>query len=104
MHGVPRRPAGGHLGFLSCSRGEFVADFAISCMILFFSVQIHPSCIDGFCGRAFMRLALGEETECVADVAVACDLDLDNVVSHVHALPDEAKKLLLFWIGEDPVS
>ena len=46
-----------------------------------------------------MRLALGEEADCIADITIACDLDIANVIVHINALPEEAKKLLLFWIG-----
>jgi len=63
-------------------------------------LQVNSSCVEGLCGRAFMRLALGDENDCVNDVAVACDLDLYTVIAHIHALPVEAKKLLLFWIGK----
>jgi len=55
--------------------------------------------VDARCGRAFMHLALGEENDCVSDITIACDLELENVVAHIDALPEEAKKLLLFWIG-----
>lgn len=66
--------------------------------------QVNSSCVEGLCGRAFMRLALGDETDCVNDLTVASDLDLYTVVAHIHALPNEAKKLLLFWIGEKLLS
>lgn len=46
-----------------------------------------------------MRLALGHETDCVNDVTIACGIDTDNVLTHIQALPEEARKLLLFWIG-----
>ncbi|CAK8698309.1 unnamed protein product [Clavelina lepadiformis] len=62
------------------------------------AVEINSSCVEGLCGRAFMRLALGDETECVNDVTLSCDVDLQAVVAHIHALPDDAKKMLLFWI------
>lgn len=47
-----------------------------------------------------MRLALGEENECVDDITVACDNDIFTVTAHINALPEEAKKLILFWLGK----
>ena len=46
-----------------------------------------------------MRLALGHESECLNDVTMACSIDMDNAIAHIRALPKEAQKLLLFWIG-----
>uniref|UniRef100_F6XGW2 Uncharacterized protein n=1 Tax=Ciona intestinalis TaxID=7719 RepID=F6XGW2_CIOIN len=63
------------------------------------AIEVNPLCVEGLCGRAFMRLALGEEYDCVNDVTSACELDIYAVTDHILGLPDEAKKLLLFWIG-----
>ncbi|XP_002125800.2 uncharacterized protein LOC100176663 isoform X2 [Ciona intestinalis] len=62
------------------------------------AIEVNPLCVEGLCGRAFMRLALGEEYDCVNDVTSACELDIYAVTDHILGLPDEAKKLLLFWI------
>nr|CAB3261084.1 uncharacterized protein LOC100176663 [Phallusia mammillata] len=62
------------------------------------AIEVNSSCVEGLCGRAFMRLALGDETDCVNDVTLASDIDLYTVVSQIHVLPQEARKLLLFWI------
>lgn len=69
-------------------------------MFQLFVTKVNPNCVEALCGRGFMRLALGEEHECVEDMVAACDLDIYTVTAHINVLPDEAKKLLLFWLGK----
>ncbi|XP_077970731.1 uncharacterized protein LOC120328794 isoform X2 [Styela clava] len=68
------------------------------------ALEVNPSCVEGLCGRSFMRLALGDENECIDDIAVACELDIFTVTAHINALPDEARNLLEFWIDHRVVA
>ena len=61
--------------------------------------QVNPSCVDGMCGRAFMRLALGEDRDCLEDVILASGIDIATVTAHITALPQDARRILIYWLG-----
>lgn len=81
-----------------------LGDIGNSCHAFITSWQVDPSCVAAICGRAFMKLALGDEQGCVNDVVQACGVAMSTVTAHITALPQDAKRILLHWLGEQSTS